>query len=62
VVIAGAPPAEGDLAGAVETVARLVEDGTRFSEAVKQAADAHSVRRRMLYEAARRRLDAFPEL
>ena len=60
-VVAGAPPVEGDLPRAVETVARLVEGGTRFSEAVKQAADAHAVRRRALYEAARRRLDALSE-
>ncbi len=58
VVIAGAPASTGDLAAAVALVQRLVAEGVLFSEAVKRAADAHVVRRRPLYEAARRRLDS----
>ncbi len=58
VVVAGAPEVTGDLGAAVALVLRLVDDGVLFSEAVKRAADAHSVRRRSLYEAARRRLES----
>ncbi len=59
-VLGGAPIVEGDLEAAMDTVHRLVADGELFSEAVKQAADAHSVRRRLLYESALRRLDPAP--
>jgi 16S rRNA (cytidine1402-2'-O)-methyltransferase len=58
VVIAGAPEVAGDLEAAVALVQRFVAEGVLFSEAVKRAADAHGVRRRLLYEAARRRLDS----
>ena len=58
VVVAGAPELAGDLEAAVALVRRFVTEGVLFSEAVKRAADAHGVRRRLLYEAARRRLDS----
>jgi 16S rRNA (cytidine1402-2'-O)-methyltransferase len=58
VVIAGAPELTGDLEAAVTLVQRFVAEGVLFSEAVKRVADAHGVRRRLLYEAARRRPDS----
>jgi len=58
VVIGGAPVLPGDMEKAIESVQRLVDDGALFSEAVKRAAGAHEVRRRLLYEAARRQLDS----
>ncbi|NNL13106.1 MAG: 16S rRNA (cytidine(1402)-2'-O)-methyltransferase [Acidimicrobiia bacterium] len=58
VVVGGAPVVPGDMEAAIESVQRLVEDGALFSEAVKRAAGAHEVRRRLLYEAARRQLDS----
>lgn len=58
VVVDGAPASTGDLASAVAVVHRLVADGDLFSEAVKRAADSHGVRRRLLYEAARRGLNS----
>ncbi|NNC92159.1 MAG: 16S rRNA (cytidine(1402)-2'-O)-methyltransferase [Acidimicrobiia bacterium] len=58
VVVAGAPESTGDLEAAVALVERFVADGVLFSEAVKRATDAHGVRRRLLYEAALRRLDS----
>jgi len=58
VVVGGTPVAAGDLEAAIAAVVRLEADGVLFSEAVKRTADAHAVRRRLLYEAARRRLDS----
>ena len=57
VVIGGAPERTGDVKAAVGEVDRLIADGLLFSEAVRTAADIHNVRRRQLYEAARRRRD-----
>jgi len=57
VVVGGAPVLPGDMDAAIATVRTLVDDGTLFSEAVKRAAGAHGVRRRLLYESARRHLD-----
>lgn len=57
VVIGGAPERTGDVEAAVGEVDRLIADGLLFSEAVRTAADIHNVRRRQLYEAARRRRD-----
>lgn len=58
VVVGGAPILPGDMEAAVASVERLIGEGELFSEAVKRAADAHSVRRRLLYEAALRRSDS----
>ena len=58
VVVAGSPDQPGDLEAAVTQVLAAVDSGELFSAAVKQAADTHSVRRRLLYEAARRRLES----
>jgi 16S rRNA (cytidine1402-2'-O)-methyltransferase len=58
VVVGGAPVLPGDMDGAIASVQRLVAGGALFSEAVKRAAGAHDVRRRLLYEAARRQLDS----
>ena len=58
VVVGGAPAIPGDMEAAIASVHSLVKDGALFSEAVKRAAGAHGVRRRLLYEAARRQLDS----
>ena len=58
VVVGGAPVVPGDMEAAIASVHQLVEGGALFSEAVKRAAGAHGVRRRLLYEAARGRLDS----
>ena len=57
VVVGGAPVRPGDMDEAVASVQQLVTEGALFSEAVKRAAGAHGVRRRLLYETARRQLD-----
>ncbi|MGI9648003.1 MAG: 16S rRNA (cytidine(1402)-2'-O)-methyltransferase [Acidimicrobiia bacterium] len=57
VVVGGAPVRSGNMGDAVAEVDRLTGDGLLFSEAVKAAADIHSVRRRQLYETARRLRD-----
>ena len=57
VVVGGAELRAGDMGSAIEEVDRLIGDGMLFSEAVKIAADIHDVRRRQLYETARRLRD-----
>jgi 16S rRNA (cytidine1402-2'-O)-methyltransferase len=57
VVVGGAAERSGDVEAAIEEVDRLIGEGLLFSEAVKAAADIHGVRRRQLYETARRRRD-----
>jgi len=57
-VVDGTPERSGDLEAAIGEVQRLIAEGLLFSEAVKAAADIHNVRRRHLYEAARRRRDS----
>ena len=55
VVVAGRPAPSGDVEAAVEAVKQMVAGGVAFSEAVRLAAQDHGVRRRHLYETARRR-------
>lgn len=55
VVLAGNPTQGGDLQSAIDDVARLVEDGTSYSDAVRIVAAERGVKRRRLYEAARKR-------
>ncbi len=59
-VVGGAPSEPGDLAAAVTAVLAAVAGGARFSAAVKETADSHNVRRRLLYEAARKQLESEP--
>lgn len=56
VVLGGSPTPPGDVDAAVDQVVAAVGQGERFSEAVRRAADTHGVRRRLVYEAARRYL------
>ena len=58
VVIEGAPDPGADLEAAVDEVDRLTEAGESFSQAVREVAGSHGVRRRALYETARRRRDS----
>ena len=55
-VIAGAATERGDVMAAVVEVERLVGEGVSFSDAVRRSADMHAVRRRELYERARRQV------
>lgn len=57
VVVGGAAVRSGDVEAAVGEVDRLIGEGLLFSEAVKAAAEMHGVRRRQLYETARRLRD-----
>lgn len=57
VVVAGSPDEPGSLEAAVDGVLGAMAEGELFSAAVKRAADTHGVRRRLVYEAARKRLE-----
>lgn len=51
-VVAGAPPAAGDLDAAVWRVLAMVTDGESFAAAVKAVAETDAVSRRALYQEA----------
>lgn len=50
VAIAGAPAPSGDLAGAVAAARAAITAGARTKEAARQAADAHGVSRKAVYD------------
>lgn len=56
-VLAGDTTERGDFEAAAADVARLVSEGVSFSDAVRRSSEAHAVRRRDLYERARRTPD-----
>ncbi len=51
-VLGGAPPAEPDLEAALADIAAARSVGTPLSVAVREAASAYQIRRRVLYDAA----------